>query len=171
MFTRMLEHGAIGIINEKLLNYRRTAGQVSSSYSLSMTEENEFFRILDAYIQPGVKAGTISKDVLKVFKVRRQVDMSVRVMNLMKLGKLKEARKLYRESVSWHRIAYSFKSKLSMFSLLASTILFFIVFCGPWKNYGGSPVQNESQYEKVRFYENITHNYRVRPWRSREAAA
>jgi hypothetical protein len=136
MFTRMLQHGAIGIINEKLLNYRRTTGQVSSSYSLTMTEENEFFKILGTYVQQRINAGTIGKDIVRAFRVRRQVDMSVRMMNLMKLGQVKEARTLYCKSISFYRIIYSFSSRLSLFSLVASTLLFLSSYLGLGKKMG-----------------------------------
>lgn len=101
MWIRILRRHPVGVLSERLVNYRRSGEQQSSRYRRLRTTQDEFFAIMDRYRElDGLDARLAPAD-RREYEFHRFDDDIFRAANLVILGRPGEARPLFARGYPW----------------------------------------------------------------------
>lgn len=101
MWIRILRCHPVGVLPERLVNYRRSREQQSSKYQRLRTTQDEFFAIMDRYrALDGLDARLTLAD-RREYEFHRFDDNIFRAANLVILGRPDEARPLFARGYPW----------------------------------------------------------------------
>jgi glycosyltransferase involved in cell wall biosynthesis len=96
MWLRILRRFSVGILSERLMNYRVGRGQWSNRYNALRTEEDAFFHVMDDYLRRDDWNLKLGADDLIEYGFHRSDDDTFRAANLIIRGDLRGAGKLMR---------------------------------------------------------------------------
>lgn len=120
MYLRIAQKMKIGIIHEKLMNYRLHNAQGSVSYAMDKSDQNEVFSMLDKYISKL----EIDKKDLDIYDCHKKWDLSVHAIKAAYRNEKEKSYNLVKKSLSVKRI----KTSLSSFGLFTKLILSLVIF-------------------------------------------
>jgi GT2 family glycosyltransferase len=101
MWIRILRQYPVGILNQRLINYRKSSGQESSKYRRLRTTEEEFFEIMDRYGSADGWGPRLTADERREYEFHRLDDRTFRAANLVILGQFAQAGELLRGRFAW----------------------------------------------------------------------
>lgn len=136
MWLRIAEKYPIGIIHENLIDFR--VGGRGKQYNTLRTEKSDFFDVMDHFLIDKQYIKKISKKNLRQYNYQKNADDTLRSMNLLIKGDIKEAKKLINSSFSFDFFITSiediniFKIKIVILKL----VLFFGINLGLGKYLG-----------------------------------
>lgn len=99
VWLRFAKYGAIGLIREPLMRYRVSQYQGSQTLCRLRTERADFFRVVDYYNTHSPEL-FLTKSSNKHYLRLQRTDRLVRAVNLIRLGRIKEAAKLSADVIS-----------------------------------------------------------------------
>ena len=107
MWLRLSRLAPVAILDEYLMYYRRGSSQVSASYERLRVHEDDFFTIMDRYLSQFPPEDAIDPVALLEYAYHRSADETSRALNLVRLGRLDEARKILENPFPWRTLLIS----------------------------------------------------------------
>lgn len=101
MWLRILRRRPVGVLADRLVNYRRSSAQESSRYRQLRTTEEEFFTIMDRYAELDGWWSRVSPADRREYEFHRLDDRTFRAANHVIRGDPAAARALLREGFAW----------------------------------------------------------------------
>jgi hypothetical protein len=96
MWLRLIRRYPVGILNERLMRYRRSRSQWSQQWRRLRTEPNREFDVMEAYLEKdGWHEKLRSADLIE-YRFRQCDDHTTRAANFVILGEARRARELLR---------------------------------------------------------------------------
>lgn len=136
MWLRILEKYPIGILHEKLIDMRIDGR--GKQYNNLRTEKSDYFDAMDHFLIEKQYIKTVNKKNLRQYNYQKNSDNTLRAMNFLIKGNLKEAKKLINASFSWDFFVTSLEDinifKIKIFVL--KIVLFFGINMGLGKYLG-----------------------------------
>ena len=125
MWLRILEKYPIGILPEKLINWR-TDGRGKKSNQLR-TQEADFFKVMDYYLVEKKYASVANKKDLRQYAYQKDFDNTLRAMNFLLMQNANEAKTIINNSFSPDNFRAFFENpKVLRAKVLGLKILLFI---------------------------------------------
>jgi len=126
MWLKILEKYPMGILQENLIDWR-TDGR-AKKYNQLRTEKADFFKVMDYYLIDKGFIKLADKKNLRQYAYQKNFDDTLRAMNFLIKGNVKEAKKIINSSFSWS----FFRALLENITLLRTKLLILkiILFVG-----------------------------------------
>lgn len=101
MWLRILRRHPVGVLEQRLVNYRRSSAQESSRYRNLRTTEEEFFAIMDRYAELDAWWPRVAPADRREYEFHRLDDQTFRAANHVIRGEVSQARELLASSYAW----------------------------------------------------------------------
>lgn len=101
MWLRILRRHPVGVLEDRLVNYRRSSAQESSRYRNLRTTEEEFFLIMDRYAELDDWWSRIAPADHREYEFHRLDDQTFRAANLIIRGEVTQALALLERGYGW----------------------------------------------------------------------
>ncbi len=130
MWLRILETAPVGILQENLID--RSMGGRSKKYNTLRTEEADFFKVMDFYLDTKGLRTNMDKKSLRQYAYQKDFDNTLRAMNFVIQGQASEAKKIIGPACS-PILFYAFFEQMTFMRtkvLLLKYVLIFSLFFG-----------------------------------------
>jgi len=116
VWLRILEKYKIGILPEKLINYRVSSDQGTAIYGRNKTEPADFFKVIDYYLQKDFVSTLMShEDYENLYCLRNLDNMSI-ALNCILNNNFKYAREVSKDVVTYNYFKNRFDTKPLLFA-------------------------------------------------------
>lgn len=126
MWLRILQKHPIGILKDKLINYRVCGG--GKKYHLLRTERADYFKVMEYYLENENLLFKCGGKFLRQYEYQKYFDDTFRVMNFLMRGEERAAKELINQKISFD-VFRAFFENLNL-KKIKGTLLRIVLFLG-----------------------------------------
>ena len=126
MWLKILEKYPIGIINEKLINYR--VGRGGKIYQRSRTKRSDYFLVMDHYFKKAKTSLKIEDKFLRQYEYQKYFDDTLLAMNFLTKNQIEEAKKMINKPFS-PNISRAFFENISLLRIKVFILKLIMLIC------------------------------------------
>jgi glycosyltransferase involved in cell wall biosynthesis len=130
VWLRILEKHSAAFILAKLMRTRTSQTQASYTEIKRNVARADMFLVLDHYLEKPRSQKVLTSVDMAGYAAMQRMDRARRAMNLYLMSRSDEARPLLRENFEFGLIAYAFRSRRGLLTLLLTVALRLMIFVG-----------------------------------------